>query len=430
MSDVNRGVIRSAEILAVGTEILMGQIVNTNAAYIARELRDLGISSHYQTVVGDNEGRIIEAIKVALERSDLLLITGGLGPTEDDISMESVAKALGLELELHEESWARIQAYFTLTGREVLESNKKQALMPVGQTVLPNDNGTAPGVFVETEYKGKIGYVVLLPGPPSENTLMFKSYLQGILKQKSYMSIQSRFIRLIGIGESMAEEKIRDLVHEQSDPTIAPYASEGEVVIRVTTASSRDEAALAAAELRLEDSISAIRERLGDYIYHIGEESLYEVVYMKMKEKGLTLGIAESCTAGLLSSRFGDIPGVSAVYRGTVVAYDNQVKMDLLGVQASTLEAKGAVSAEVAEEMARGARQALSSDYAIAITGTAGPDGGTAEKPVGTVYIAVAGPEGVSTTHYRISGNRARVRSNASLWACDLLRRRIDQIES
>lgn len=430
MADKTRSEIESAEILAVGTEILMGQIVNTNAAYLARELRDLGISSRYQTVVGDNEGRILDAITLALERSDLLLITGGLGPTEDDISMATVAKACGLQLELHEESWARIQDHFAITGREVVASNKKQAMLPRGQTVLANDNGTAPGALIEMKQDGQKRYIALLPGPPSENTLMFKTYLKPILEEMGSKAIVSRFIRLIGIGESMAEEKIRDLVHEQSDPTIAPYASEGEVVIRVTTASLRDADALAEAEARLDKSIEAIKARLADFIYHIGEENLYEVVVSILKEKGLSLALAESCTSGMLASRLGDIPGVSAVFRGGIVAYDNQVKIDCLGVQASSLAAKGAVSAEVAIEMARGARERLKSDYAIAITGTAGPDGGSEEKPVGTVFIAVAGPHSETVKEYRISGNRARVRGNASLWACDLLRRRIEELES
>lgn len=430
MGEKVRSEIESAEILAIGTEILMGQIVNTNAAYVARELRDLGISSRYQTVVGDNEGRILDAITIALERSDLLLITGGLGPTEDDISMATVAKACGLRLELHEESWARIQAHFANTGREVVASNKKQAMLPVGQTVLNNDNGTAPGVLIETAYKGQKRFIALLPGPPSENTLMFKTYLKPILEKKGSQAIISRFIRLIGIGESMAEEKIRELIHEQSDPTIAPYASEGEVVIRVTTVSSRDLDSREEAERRLNKSIEAIESRLSEYIYHIGEESLYEVVVKKMKEKGLSLAIAESCTAGLLASRLGDIPGVSAIFRGGIIAYDNQVKIDCLDVQASTLAAKGAVSAEVAIEMALGAKRRLKSDYAIAITGTAGPGGGSEEKPVGTVFVAVASPDTETVKEYRISGNRARVRSNASLWACDLLRRRIEEFES
>lgn len=422
--------IDTAEILAVGTELLMGQIVNTNATYLARELRDLGITSRYQTVVGDNEGRIIEAIRTAMKRSDLLLITGGLGPTEDDISMACAAKACGLNLVLHEASWSRIQNYFARSGREIVASNKKQAYLPAGQMVLPNDNGTAPGAFIDVLVDGEAKQIALLPGPPSENTVMFRNYLKPILEQRSHMRIESRFIRTIGIGESMAEEMIKDLINGQSDPTIAPYASEGEVMIRVTTACQRDEASLREAEARLDASIAAIAARLGEYIYHIGEMSLYEVVIEQMKARELTLALAESCTAGLLSSRLGDIPGVSAVLKGSIVAYANEVKADLLAVDPELIELHGAVSSQVAEAMAVGVRTALRADYAVSITGIAGPDGGTEEKPIGTVYIGIAGPDGVTSTHYRMSGNRARVRSNASLWATNLLRRRLEKVES
>lgn len=425
MMDTQQNGIKSAEILAIGTEILMGQIVNTNAAFLARELRDLGIDSKYQTVVGDNEARIIEAINTSLKRSDLLLITGGLGPTEDDISMSTTVKALGLELEFHPESWERILGHFKKSGREVMPSNRRQAMLPAGSTVLPNDNGTAPGCFITASLEGKEVFVALLPGPPSENSLMFKRYLEPLLRDRSSRTIESRFIHLIGIGESQAEELIRDLVHDQSDPTIAPYASEGEVTIRVTTASKRDQASLAEAEQRLNQAIDAIQEKLGEYIYHIGEESLYEVTINLMKQRGLTLSVAESCTAGLLSAKLGDISGLSKVFMGGVVSYANAVKVDLLSVREETLASHGAVSHECAEEMALGVMKRCGSDYAIAITGIAGPDGGTEEKPVGTIYMAVAGPHGVISEHHVLNGNRRRIRENAALWSMNLLRRRI-----
>ncbi len=417
--------IRTAEILAIGTELLMGQIINTNAAYLAVVLRDLGIDSKYQTVVGDNEGRILDAIDTALERSDLLLITGGLGPTEDDISMAVTAKALGLELDLHEASWARIQAYFRRIGRPLLESNKKQAYLPIGSEVLPNDNGTAPGAFIQAKRGDRDVFVALLPGPPSENSLMTERYLKPILEARSSRVILSRFLRLMGIGESQAEAKIRDLVHNQTDPTIAPYASQGEVMIRVTTSALRDDAALAEAEARLRHTIDLIEARLGNYIYHIGTESLYEVVAAKLMRRGQTLSVAESCTSGLLASYLGDIAGVSAVFLGGVIAYDNLVKEQLLDVPHDLLQEEGAVSRACAEAMAEGMRRRSGSDYAVAITGIAGPGGGSEEKPVGTIYLSVAGPNGTVTEHHLLNGNRRRIRENAALWSMNLLRRRL-----
>ncbi len=417
--------IKTAEILAIGTEILMGQIVNTNAAFLAKELRELGIDSKYQTVVGDNEKRIKDMVNTALERSDLLLMTGGLGPTEDDISMSCTASVLGLEPEFHEESWMRIQKHFHKSNRPVMESNKRQAMLPKGAEVLPNDNGTAPGAFISTFFNGKQVFVALLPGPPSENTLMFKRYLKPLLEARSSRVILSRFIRLIGIGESQAEAEIRDLVHDQSDPTIAPYASEGEVTIRVTTSCHRDEKELTLAEKRLDNTISQISERLGRYIYNIGDENLYEVTIDLLKQKNFSLSVAESCTCGLLAAKLGDVSGLSSVFAGGVVSYANSVKTNLLGVRDETLAIYGAVSRQCAEEMAEGARKLCNSDYAIAITGIAGPDGGTIEKPVGTVYMSVAGPDGVTTEHFVINGNRRRIRENAALWSVNLLRRRL-----
>lgn len=415
----------SAEILAVGTELLMGQIVNTNACYLAAQLRDLGIDSKYQSVVGDNETRIIDAIQHGLKRSDLLIITGGLGPTEDDISMSCAAKALGLNLAFDQDSWDRIVKHFTVSGREIMASNRKQAMLPTAATILPNDNGTAPGAYITAEFSGKTVHLALLPGPPSENTLMFNRYLKPILREMSGRTIESRFIRLIGIGESQAEARIHHLIRGQTDPTIAPYASEGEVMIRVTTASGLDEASLLEAESRLDQTIAAIRDEIGVYIYHIGEKNLYEVTVDLLKERGLTLAVAESCTAGLLSSKLGDVAGVSSVYLGSVVSYDNRVKTKLLGVRNETLEQRGACSRACAEEMATGVKTLLGSDYSIAITGIAGPDGGSAEKPVGTVHVAVAAPEGIYSHNFVISGNRLRVRTVAALWAANLLRRRI-----
>lgn len=425
MQEQTTSEILSAEILAIGTELLMGQIVNTNAAYLAKQLRELGISSKYQTVVGDNEARIIEAVRTSLLRSDLLLLTGGLGPTEDDISMLAVAKALDLPLELHEASWARIKDYFLKSGRPLLESNKKQAFMPKGAIVMPNDNGTAPGAYIQSTMEGKTVHVALLPGPPAENRLMFERYLKTILMQNSHQTIQSKFLRLMGIGESQAEEEIRELVQEQTDPTIAMYASDGELIIRLTTIADRTTAGLKEADTKLDALAARINEHLGSYIYRTGEENIYEYMVDLLSKKGITIGLAESCTSGLLAAKIGEIPGASKVFNGGIISYSNDVKTSVLAVKKETLDRDGAVSENCAIEMANGARRILNSDYGISITGIAGPDGGSQEKPVGTVYIAIADANETHVRHISLSGNRRRIQSSAALWAMNELRRRV-----
>ena len=408
----------SAEILCVGTELLLGQIVNTNAAWLARELSLLGIYSYYQSVVGDNPDRLQSALELAAGRSDLIILTGGLGPTQDDLTMAVAADFAGQKLILHEPSRLAIEGYFRSLGREVTLNNWKQAMMPEKALVLPNHNGTAPGAIIPLSWQGRAINLVLLPGPPSEMQLMFTESVAPWLEQQSTTRLRHLFVRMIGIGESAAETSLLDLIENQQNPTLAPYAAEGEVMFRITQALARtDEPDLTAGLL------SEIRNRLGEYIYEVGPRSMPEVVKDLLEEQKLTIGFAESCTAGLAAASLTDIPGASRIFRGGVIAYDNQVKERVLQVPASIIDQYGAVSEACAVAMAIGCRNVINCDLAVSITGIAGPDGGSLEKPVGLVWLAVAGAKGTKTRRMQSGGNRARIRKVAVLNALDLARR-------
>lgn len=414
--------IHSSEILCVGTELLLGQIVNTNAAWLARELALAGINSYYQTVVGDNADRLLNALTLASSRSDLVILTGGLGPTQDDLTMATVARFAGRSLQLHEPSRLAIEQYFMRAGRrQVTENNWKQAMMPEGAQVMPNHNGTAPGVILEhATPAGKTVVLILLPGPPSEMQPMFNDSVRPYLAAKSQRVLRNHFVRMIGIGESAAETRLLDLIEQQQNPTLAPYASEGEVMFRITQAAASD------AEPDLTGPLLAeVQRRLGEYIYEVGPRSLPEVVKDLLSDRHQTVSFAESCTGGLVSASLTDIPGSSGVFQGSVIAYDNSVKINLLQVSQEIILEKGAVSEDCAIAMASGCRDIMKTDFAVAITGVAGPDGGTPEKPVGLVWLAVAGPKGIKTNRLQIGGNRARVRKVAALYSFDLLRRQI-----
>jgi nicotinamide-nucleotide amidase len=411
--------IQSAEILCVGTELLLGQIVNTNAAWLARELSLLGIYSYYQTVVGDNPERLAEVLAIAAGRTDLIILTGGLGPTQDDLTMAGAAAFAGKRLVLHEPSKTAIQDYFHSLGRrQVTHNNWKQAMMPEGALVLPNHNGTAPGAVLETAFEGHTVTLALLPGPPREMQLMFRESLQPYLQQRTQRKLRHQFVHMIGIGESAAEDALLDLISQQQNPTLASYASDGEVMFRITQAyQSEDEPDLTLAML------GQVKDRLGDYIYEVGPRSMAEVVKDLLAEKRLTISFAESCTGGTAAAMLTEIPGASRVFKGAVVAYDNQVKSEHLYVKAATLQAYGAVSEECAIEMARGCRDVFKSDTALAVTGVAGPDGGTPEKPVGLVWLAVCTSSGCHSKKMQLRGSRQRIRQVAALNALDLIRR-------
>lgn len=413
--------IRTAEILCVGTELLMGQIVNTNAAFLARQLSEIGISSYYQTVVGDNPERLAAQIRIAASRSDCVLITGGLGPTADDITMGVAASVAGIPLALHEPSRQAILTYLQRLGRRtVTDNNWKMAMLPVDGTVLPNLNGTAPGAMMPCVIEGHESVLILTPGPPSELVPMFSDSIRPFLEAHAPQRLHTHFVRLIGIGESSAEDRLKDLIATQINPTIAPYVSEGEVMFRVTqymaTADDAD---------RTGPLLDEIKQRLGDYIYEIGPRSMPQVVRDLLLEQNRTVSFAESCTGGLLSGTLTDWAGISAVFKGAVIAYDNRIKEDLLHVPAAVLEQDGAVSESCAIAMAEGCRMVMKTDFAVSVTGIAGPDGATAEKPVGLVYVGIAGPKGASAVRLNLAGNRARIRRVSVIQALNLLRQHL-----
>ena len=403
-----------AEIVSVGTELLMGQIVNTDAQFLARRLAALGITMYRQSTVGDNPGRVKEAVREALSRADLVITTGGLGPTEDDLTKEMVAEALGLPMVRHDEVVEGIRRYFESTGREMTPNNLRQADFPEGARLMPNRKGTAPGCIAEKDGKR----VTVLPGPPHELIDMYEQQLEPYLLSLSDQVIASRFLHIVGVGESIVENRLMDLFHWES-PTLALYCAPGEVTARLTVRCGKD---VDPAPL-LEPLEKEIRARLGESVYAEGlDASMPKTVVEMLTARKETVSVAESLTGGMLASRLVDVPGASAVLGESYVTYANEAKERLLGVSGETLRAHGAVSEQCAREMAEGCRRASGADWALATTGIAGPDGGTPEKPVGTVYIACAGRQGVVVKALKLRGDRTRVRSMTCLYAMDLLR--------
>jgi nicotinamide-nucleotide amidase len=409
--------ITKAEILAVGTELLMGQTANTNAQYISARLPDVGIGVYYHSVVGDNPERVKEALKLALSRSDLVVMTGGLGPTKDDLTKETVAEVMNRRLIPDQETLDKLRSIFSRLSAPMTDNNLKQANMPEGSIIIRNNNGTAPGCIIEEQNK----IVIMLPGPPSEMKPMFEETVAPFLEQRSNIKIVSRFLRIFGIGESVLEDLIKDLIENQSNPTIAPYVKEGEVTIRVTASYPKDEV--------YEDLISPIedeiRKRLGEKVYSSEDKGLDETVADMLIRSGITIAIAESCTGGLISANLTEIPGISRVFNRGIISYSNESKVHDLGVKPETLDKFGAVSRETATEMAEGIRTLSGTDLGLSVTGIAGPDGGTAEKPVGLVYVALSGKDGVECKELKLWGNRIRIRRLAFLNAFDLVRRKL-----
>ena len=404
-----------AELICVGTELLMGQVTNTNARYIAEKLAPLGVTMYHQIVVGDNVGRLTDAIGVALSRADILLFSGGLGPTDDDLTKETATAAMGLTLSLIDEEWEKIVRYFADKGRVPSPNNKKQAMFPTGCHILDNPYGTAPGCIIKKGGKTAI----LLPGPPREMVPMFDTHVLPYLSARSDMRLYSREVRIFGMGESEVAQKLAALIENQSNPTIAPYVKTGEVTLRVTARCRTKAEGLTL----VEPVLAQMREMLGDLVYSDTGRSLPETCHDLLLAQGKTLAVAESCTGGLLSSAFVDIPGSSAYFLEGAITYVNAAKAARLGVSQGTLTRHGAVSAACAREMAEGMRQTSGAYYSLATTGIAGPDGGTSEKPVGLVYISLATPQGTTVQQCQIHGERARVRALAVLHAMDMLRR-------
>lgn len=406
------------ELISVGTEILLGNIVNTNATYLAEKCALLGCSLYHQTVVGDNEERMEEAIRQAIERADIVILTGGLGPTKDDLTKEVTAKVFGRKLYIDEHSRARIRDYFEkIKSKKVTENNWKQALVPEGAIVIDNLNGTAPGLILEDKERGKAA--ILIPGPPNEMKPMFEHDIAPYLNKKQPEGIYSHMVKVCGIGESRAETMVADLMDAQTNPTLAPYAKTGEVHFRVTARACSEEAA----EKLMEPMIEEMKKRFGDAVYTTEENvTLEESVIRLLEEKKMTVTTAESCTGGKLSGRLLNVAGASGVYNEGYITYANASKEKILGVKHETLETYGAVSEQTAAEMALGAAKAAGADAALSVTGIAGPGGGTAEKPVGLVYIGCAVNGEVTVREYRFTGNREKNRDYAVARAITLLR--------
>ncbi len=379
--------INNAEILCVGTEILIGDIVNTNAAYISKRLAALGINQYHQGVVGDNPERLKVFLKEALSRADLVILTGGLGPTYDDLTKEIVSSLMGKKLVLHEKSYSRIKEYFCSLNREMTENNIKQAYMPESCIVLENNCGTAPGAIVENEEQNKA--IVILPGPPREMKPMFEEGVVPYLESISDDKFVSMNVNIFGMGESKVESEIIEIMQKSLNPTVAPYATDGEVRLRITSkAKNKDEGK----KLCLDMIETLKKTSVGEYIYGV-DTTLEEELVRLLLEKKMKISVAESCTGGLVTGKITSVSGSSAVLDGSVVSYANEIKHKLLGVSEKVLNEKGAVSKECALEMAAGVRKLMNSDIGLSITGIAGPTGGTSEKPVGTVFVAVSTPK-------------------------------------
>lgn len=410
------------EIISVGTELLMGQTINTNTADLARELFSLGIGVYYQTVVGDNEERLAEVFRQSLSRAGLIILTGGLGPTDDDLTRETVARVLGLPLHKSEDWERQLQDFFDRFNRPMASLNLRQALVPEGGKILPNDRGTAPGIYLDLKEKNG-PLVIMLPGPPPEMLPIFKEQviplLQAKLRDKGDLAVlRSKVLRVIGLGESELVEMIAPLLENQSNPTLAPLAKRGEVHLRVT-ARGRSEGE---AQDLLDDKARELREVLGDYIYGEDAEELESAVARLLQAGKRTLAPAESCSGGLLSHRLTNIPGSSTFLVAGLVTYSNEAKINILGVDPATLQSAGAVSAAVAEEMAAGARRLCRADIGIGITGIAGPGGATPQKPVGLTYLALATENFKYSRRYEFWGSRRDIKERAANTALHLLR--------
>lgn len=395
-----------AEIITVGTEILLGDIVNTNSQYLAKELADLGVEVYYQGTVGDNEDRLLQSIEESLNRSDMVITTGGLGPTKDDLTKETAAKFFNQELVLDEKSWNKIEIYFNKLGKIPTENNKKQAYFPKDAIILENNNGTAPGAILR---KGK-KIIIVLPGPPREMKPMFEESVKPYLKSLTTEILESKTLRFYGIGESSLEEEIIDIIKEQSNPTVAPYAKDMEVTLRITAKATSKEEAINL----INPVVHKIQDKVGKYIYSDDDISLEDTVAKILVSKNLTIGVAESCTGGMVSSNLINYPGISSVFMEGCVTYSNEAKMKSLGVKKETLDKFGAVSEETAKEMAEGIAKRHNTNIGLSTTGIAGPEGGSEEKPVGLVYLGIYINGKTMVKRYVFNGNRQQIRLRAT----------------
>jgi nicotinamide-nucleotide amidase len=416
--------ISSAEIVTIGTEMLLGDLVDTNTAWISQRLAKLGVGVYRHTTVGDNSERIVGALREAAGRTELVVTTGGLGPTSDDLTNQCLATLTGQEMIEYPEAREHVDRKFAQFGRQPTPSNYKQALFPEGTVLIPNPLGTAMGALVEWE--GTL--FATLPGVPSEMKRMFEETLDPLLRSRSDGSIVSKTLHFAGLGESALAEKVQDFL-DATDPTVAPLASQGKVRLRITTRAATEEEA--------QNKISPVEEeilaRLGDYFFGEDDETLEGAVARLLKERGATLALAESCTGGLLAKRLTDLPGSSAFFKEGLVTYSNESKERMLEVPKELLVEHGAVSEPVAREMAEGARRVAGADYGLSITGIAGPDGGTKEKPVGLVFVGLSDAQGASVERLDLSAwarSRGAIRERSANRAFDLLRLRLEGKES
>jgi nicotinamide-nucleotide amidase len=415
----NKTTIRSAEIVTIGTEMLLGDLVDTNSAWLSRNLAALGVSLYRHTTVGDNPERIVGALEEAIGRSDLVLTTGGLGPTSDDLTNECLAVVAGKKMVEYPEAREHVDLMFERFGRKPTPSNYKQALFPEGTTLIPNPRGTAMGALLQVGDT----LVVTFPGVPIEMRGMFEETLKPLIRARSEGSIVSRTLWFAGIGESALAERVQDFL-DASDPTVAPLAGQGKVRLRITTRAATPEEA----EGKLGPVAQEILARLGDYYFGEGDETLEGNLGRLLAERGETLAVAESCTGGLLAKRLTDAPGSSAFFTDGLVTYSNEAKERWLGVPHDLMVEHGAVSEAVARAMAEGVRKLAGVDYGLSVTGVAGPDGGTEEKPVGLVFVGLSDGDGTMVERVNLTafaGSREAVRERSTNRALDLLRQRV-----
>ncbi|WP_455538308.1 competence/damage-inducible protein A [Terrisporobacter sp.] len=393
------------EIITVGTEILLGDILNTNTHYLFRELASMGINVYYQVTVGDNEQRLLNQLEESFKRSDLIILTGGLGPTEDDITKEVCAKYFNMEMEFHEPSWNKIIEIHNKMNRKPTKNNRKQAYFPKNSIILPNKYGTAPGCIMEKNNK----VIIVMPGPPKEMKPMFENYVKPYLLKDNKDILKSKVLRIIGVGESKVESELLDLIDKQTNPTIATYAKDGECTVRITAKAKSEKEA----ESLISPISKEIKSRFKENVYGEDETTLAEEVAKILVENNLTIAVAESCTGGMVSSALINYPGISSVFMEGCVTYSNEAKMMSLNVKKETLNTVGAVSDKCAKEMAEGVAARHNTNIGLSTTGIAGPEGGSIDKPVGLVYLGITINNKTIVKKYIFNGDRQQIRNRA-----------------
>jgi len=394
-----------AEIITVGTEILLGDIINTNTHYLSNELANMGVDVYYQITVGDNENRLLNQLEESFRRSDLVVLTGGLGPTQDDLTKEVCAKYFNLDMEFHQPSWDKIIEIHNKMKRTPTENNKKQAYFPVDSIILPNEYGTAPGCIMEKDNKT----IIVMPGPPREMKPMFDNFVKPFLQKNSEDILKSKVIRIIGVGESKVENDLLDLIQKQVNPTIATYAKDGECTVRITAKGKTVEEV----EKLILPVVKEIKNRFKETVYGEDETTIEDEVAKILVKNNLTISVAESCTGGMVSSSLINYPGISSVFMEGCVTYSNEAKMKSLNVKEETLNSVGAVSEQCAKEMAEGVAARHNTNIGLSTTGIAGPEGGSEEKPVGLVYMGIKINDKTIVKKYIFNGDRQQIRYRA-----------------